>query len=156
MNISNLYAIRIKNIFSVHYYEFSLNYQYSGESHNYWEIVYVDKGNVKITSDDETFYLKEGEMYFHQPNEFHSIGGDGKIASNVFIISFDCNSKNMNFYKKRMVRIFPDYNHYINKIINISKETYKAVEEKFAAWKNEADQVTETTPTPEQTVTDTI
>lgn len=44
---------------------------------------------------------------------------------------------------------------------DISKETYKAVEEKFAAWKAESEQVTETTPetqapTPEQTVTDII
>jgi len=42
---------------------------------------------------------------------------------------------------------------------DISKETYKAVEDKFAAWKKEADQVTETTPvapTPEQTVTNAI
>ncbi len=42
---------------------------------------------------------------------------------------------------------------------DISKETYKAVEEKFAAWKKEAEQVTETTPetpTPDQTVTDVI
>ena len=39
---------------------------------------------------------------------------------------------------------------------DISKETYKAVEEKFEAWKKESEQVTETTPTPEQTVTDTI
>ena len=42
---------------------------------------------------------------------------------------------------------------------DISKETYKAVEEKFEAWKKEADQVTETTPvapTPEETVTNMI
>ncbi len=125
MNSSNLYAIKIKKILSVHYYELALNYQYEGESHNFWEIVYVDKGNVRITSEKDTFYLKEGEMYFHQPNEFHSIGGDNKTASNVFILSFACNSKNMDFFKKRKIQIFPDYNYYINKIINISKETYK-------------------------------
>ena len=125
MNTSNLYAIKIKDIFSVHYYELSLDYQYRGERHNCWELVYVDKGNVVITSDDEKFFLKEGEMYFHQPNEFHSIGGDNKTASNVFILSFICNSKNMDFYKKRKVQIFPDYNHYISKIIEISKDTYK-------------------------------
>jgi len=42
---------------------------------------------------------------------------------------------------------------------DISKQTYDAVEEKFEAWKKEADQVTETTPvtpTPEQTVTNAI
>ncbi len=39
---------------------------------------------------------------------------------------------------------------------DISKQTYEAVEEKFAAWKNEANKVTETTPAPEQTVVDMI
>ena len=38
---------------------------------------------------------------------------------------------------------------------DISKETYKAVEEKFEAWKNEGNQ-TEETPAPEQTVTNPL
>ena len=125
MSSSNLYAIKIKKVLSVHYYELALNYQYEGESQNFWEIIYVDRGNVRITSEKDTFYLKEGEMYFHQPNEFHSIGGDNKTASNVFILSFSCNSKSMDFFKKKKIQIFPNFNYYINKIINISKETYK-------------------------------
>lgn len=125
MATSNLYAVRIKSLCSLHYYELALDYQFEGEVHDFWEMIYVDKGNVKITSEDKTFFLKEGEAYFHMPNEFHAICADKKTASNIFIISFICNSKNMDFFQKKKIQLFPNYNYYINKLISISKETYK-------------------------------
>ena len=38
--------IKIKDIVTVHYFEYSKNYKFPGESHNFWEAVYVDRGQV--------------------------------------------------------------------------------------------------------------
>ncbi|MBR2916926.1 MAG: AraC family transcriptional regulator, partial [Clostridia bacterium] len=54
--IANL--ISINKIVTIHYYEFDKNYVYDGESHNFWEMVYVDAGNVKIKANNKDFYLK--------------------------------------------------------------------------------------------------
>lgn len=124
MKNNNLNFINIKSINSSHYYEFSLEYQFEGEAHDYWEMVYVDKGEAVVISDKDTFTLNEGEAYFHQPNEFHSIGANGKNAANVYIISFTCVSGAMKYFKKRKIQIFPHFYYYVNNLINISKETY--------------------------------
>ena len=64
-------SISIGTIYSIHYYEYRTDFTFSGETHDFWEFVYADKGETIITSDQTEFRLKAGELYFHKPNEFH-------------------------------------------------------------------------------------
>ncbi len=98
--LSNL--ISISKIVTVHYYEFSKNFVFDGESHNFWEMVYVDKGQVDIRAGENTFTLKQGQVAFHKPNEFHTIRTDGENAADVFVIAFVCSSSSMDFFKKKI------------------------------------------------------
>ena len=95
--IANL--INITKIVTIHYYEFNKNYSYDGESHDFWEMVYVDAGKVQIKANNKEFHLKQGEIIFHKPNEFHTINTGEETAANVFVISFVCSSEAMNFFK---------------------------------------------------------
>lgn len=88
-------TVTIRRLCSVHYFEFSPNYTFPGESHDFWELVYVDKGEVVITAEDREFPLYRGEVLFHQPNEWHNIRSNGTVAPNVMIVSFDCRSPAM-------------------------------------------------------------
>ena len=72
-------SISIGTIYSIHYYEYRTDFTFSGETHDFWEFVYADKGETIITSDQTEFRLKAGELYFHQPNEFHAVRSDGQI-----------------------------------------------------------------------------
>lgn len=42
VNLQN--SITIKKIYSIHYFEYMNNFSFSGESHNFWEFVCIDKG----------------------------------------------------------------------------------------------------------------
>lgn len=95
--------IRIENIFSVHYFEYGPDYTFMGESHDFWEIVYADKGEVYITADDTEKLLQKGQMAFHKPGEFHNIRGTGKEAPNIVIISFECNAPEMAFFEGKIL-----------------------------------------------------
>ena len=57
----------------MHYYEFDQTFHFKGEKHDFWEMIYVDKGSVEIQSDDDIIILNQGELAFHAPNEFHSV-----------------------------------------------------------------------------------
>jgi len=93
-------SINISKIPTLLYLEFDKDYDFSGESHDFWELVYVDKGEIIITASKEKIVLKQGEAYFHYPNQFHSIKANGQTAPNVFIISFVCRSSAMSYFKK--------------------------------------------------------
>ena len=97
--------LEINQIYTVHYFEFAKNYVFEGESHPFWEFVYVDKGEVNAVSDGQIFHLTKGQIIFHKPNEFHTIMADGITAPNILIVSFDCQSPAMSFFENKIVNI---------------------------------------------------
>ena len=90
---------KIDKLVSVHYFEFGSDYCFYGEKHPFWEILYIDKGSVKIIAEDQTHIMKKGEIIFHKPNEFHNIIADGVSSSNVVIFTFHCDSADMSFFE---------------------------------------------------------
>lgn len=95
--LSNL--INVSKIVTIHYYEFDKSFVFNGEKHDFWELVYVDKGQVEICRDNEKIALSQGEIVFHRPNEFHSIRALNS-APNFFVISFVCSSSAMIYFEK--------------------------------------------------------
>ncbi len=85
----------VDGIYTVHYFEYTKDFAYSGEMHNFWELVYADKKNLLITAGAKEVELEAGQIYIHKPNEFHNIRCDGKRAANSVIISFDCDSSEL-------------------------------------------------------------
>jgi len=110
--------ISISKLYTVHYFEYSRNYQFSGESHDFWEMVYVDKGEVIVTSEESKYILKQGEVIFHKPNEWHTINSDGVTAPNVAIVSFDSKSAGMDFFKNKILKVGQNQKSIISKIIS--------------------------------------
>ncbi len=87
-----LCPVVVNGIYTVHYFEYAKDFTYSGEVHDFWELVYADKKNLLITAGAEEIELQAGQMYLHKPNEFHNIRCDGKRAANSVIVSFDCSA----------------------------------------------------------------
>ena len=95
--------IQIQKIYTIHYFEYMRDFIYSGESHDFWEFIYVDKGTVHISMDYTSHTLSGGDIAFHQPNEFHTIEATGENAPNLIVMSFACNNlpwtfSNVRFY----------------------------------------------------------
>ena len=88
----------VGGVYSVHYFEFSKTYTFTGESHDFWEFIYVDKGSVDICMDDKQITLKKGDIAFHRPNEFHKVSTFGHTAPNLVVISFESHSPLMEFF----------------------------------------------------------
>lgn len=94
----------IDQLFSLHYFEYMSTFSFPGESHNFWEFVCVDKGEVTIGAGDQIYTLKKGDIAFHEPNEFHWVKANGSIAPNLIVISFSSKSPIMNFFRKKILR----------------------------------------------------
>lgn len=92
----------IQELFSVHYFEYTSNYAFSGEAHDFWEFVYVDKGSICITAGEQKHNLSRGQIIFHPPGEFHALSADGVVAPNLIVVSFGCNCPAMEFFRGRI------------------------------------------------------
>ncbi len=94
--------IHIDKIYSIHYFEYRNDFKFEGESHDFWELVYVDKGEARITGGQTSTILKKGEIAFHQPGEFHNVKTVGHIAPNLIVISFDCTDQAMEYFREKI------------------------------------------------------
>ena len=116
-------TIAISKIVSIHYFEFDRAFVFEGEKHDFWEMVYVDSGEVEIYADNKEYHLRQGSAIFHKPNEFHSIKSYNE-SSNVFVITFVTSSKAMNFFKNRRMTVPVKQRRHISEIIQEYSETY--------------------------------
>jgi len=98
-------TLSINKIFSIHYFEYTKDFDFPGEQHDFWEFVYVDKGAVCARGGDLELNLIRGDIIFHEPNEFHSLHAYGKIAPNLVVMSFSAESPGINWFRRKVVRI---------------------------------------------------
>ena len=124
--IANL--ISIHKIVSFHYYELNKDYFFEGESHNFWEMVFVDAGHVEISTHNCTHHLKQGDIIFHKPNEFHTLKADQGSAANVVVISFVCSSESMRFFKGKVCTIPQRLKKYLAAIIEEAEQTFNPMQ----------------------------
>ncbi|MCD9021988.1 AraC family transcriptional regulator [Cohnella silvisoli] len=90
--------IVVNDIFTCYYFELSNRQQYNGESHDFWEIVYVDKGEVNANTESGYYRLNQGNILVHSPNEYHQLESTGNKAPNLFIVTFRCDNEAMKFF----------------------------------------------------------
>ncbi len=116
----------INEVFTIHYFEYEKDYGYIGEKHDFWELVYVDKGEIIIDMDSEQFKLEQGNIVFHQPNEFHNLHANGIVAPNLVIVTFNCKSSEMNFFKKRILPLSDIEKGFLSGIIKEAMQSFSS------------------------------
>ena len=60
--IANL--LNIQKIVTIHYQELPEGYVSKEETHDFWEIIYADKGGVDVVRDGGRSRLRQGEVVF--------------------------------------------------------------------------------------------
>ena len=110
--------------------EFSKNFAYEGERHDFWEMVYIDKGEMICTADKNRFVLKSGEMTFHKPNEFHNLSGDNSVSPNVSIITFECKSRAMRYFDGKIFKLDAEEKGLLSLLFSEGLACYRMADER--------------------------
>ncbi len=97
-------VLEVNKIISLHYFEYVKDFKGIEESHDFWEIVYMDFGEVIAVADGRPVTLRQGQAIFHRPWEPHNIYATGSFAS-VFIVSFDCFNQAMQFFSGKILTL---------------------------------------------------
>lgn len=97
----------IDKVISIHYFEYMSDFSFSGESHDFWEFLCVDKGIVNVVAGERTLTLKKDQIIFHKPNEFHNVCANGVVAPNLVVVGFECHSPAIRFFKDKILEIGP-------------------------------------------------
>lgn len=114
----------VSRIVTVYYFEFDKSFASEGEEHDFWEMIYVDKGELDCTAGEDTLILSEGEVHFHRPGEYHRHAVAGHRAPNVVVLSFECRSEAMRFFEGRTMRLDRDERRRIFGILSEAAATF--------------------------------
>lgn len=116
----------IESIITIHYFEYMNDFIFSGESHDFWELLYVDKGKVSVQANDRQYILTAGDIIFHKPNEFHAIQSVSKKAPNLVAISFYCHSPAIKSFHNFHCTLTLEERTLISKIITEARNTFSS------------------------------
>ena len=98
-------SLSVRSIISIHYFDYMSDFSFPGESHDFWELLCVDKGEIDAVAGDKRHTLKRGSIIFHQPNEFHNVITNGRIAPSLVVIAFECRSPCMDSFRGQILTV---------------------------------------------------
>ena len=108
-NATKFKKTRLRELFSIDkiitilHQHFTPDFIFPGEKHDFWEFIYVEKGEIIISAENSEYLLKAGELAFHKPDEFHTVRATGDLLSSAIVISFESKSQSMQFFEKKIL-----------------------------------------------------
>ncbi|NOU65643.1 helix-turn-helix domain-containing protein [Paenibacillus sp. LMG 31461] len=118
-------SLVIQKVITMHYFEFGKDYSFNGEKHDFWEFLYVDRGEVEVHADDQRYLLKQGSIIFHKPNEFHSFYATKGKAPNLIVMTFDCHSKAMQFFEQKVLHLEDEERNLLAQIVREGQQAFE-------------------------------
>ena len=117
-NYSNISSsLYISEIYTKFYQDKGTNYNFSGEKHSYWELTYVDKGELLTTIDGVSYHLKQGDLIFYAPMQFHTQSTFEKISSSYLTINFKMNFNHADLLCNKIFSLKRDSYFIVTKLI---------------------------------------
>lgn len=92
--------VSVSKIANIHYFEFTDEYKTHSDAHDFCELIYIDKGALRIESEGFSGLLRDGHMLIHRANEVHSLSCDGGLAPGVIIIGFSCECPELDVFSR--------------------------------------------------------
>lgn len=81
--------IKIDSMYTLHLRHFDKGYTFHGETHNFWEGLYVTNGKLCVTADERVFTLSSGGIVFHKPLELHKFSVESENGADLIIFTYD-------------------------------------------------------------------
>ena len=94
--------ITIDGFNSIYYFEFGKDFSHAPEKHDFWEMVYVDGGEIISVTDGLGRTLSQGQVIFHRPMEIHAHVSNKVVSNNMLVVSFTTKSEAMEFFDKKI------------------------------------------------------
>ena len=118
-------AVNVSKLVTVHYFELTKDFVHPGESHNFWELHYVDKGHLICHSGDAEHELFQGDLIFYKPMVPHRLTTDRNTAANLCVISFECNSEAATRLRNTVYKLTPYEKQLITKIFSEADKAFE-------------------------------
>lgn len=116
-------TIAIRDFKTVEYLHLQSGFRYPEETHDFYEMVYVEQGFLACDSGGTQTLLAEGELFLIPPGRPHSYRADSRQEAVVFIICFQCTSSFLHIIEGRSM-LGEEEKTLIGKIFSEAKQVF--------------------------------
>lgn len=117
-------SVSIENVVSIHYFQYMSDFSFPGESHDFWELICVDRGEIDEIAGEQRIKLKKGNILFHKPNEFHNVLTNGLVSPSLVVIGFVCHSPCMKAFEDALLSVQDTEKELLAQIIMEARNTF--------------------------------
>ena len=119
--------LSIRGFYSMHHFDLT-DYRGGGELHDFYELVYVERGFYYVILDGERHTVPPGSVIFFAPNTFHSGDGVTPVNATVRILSFECTSDAMRAFDNCLFALSEENRRLLETVMETAKAclTYTA------------------------------
>lgn len=97
-------SLFVASVISIHYFEYTAAFCYEGEKHDFWELIFCDKGRLLIQAGEKEYVLEHGQAFLHPPGQFHNVRAEHGKAANSIILSFNSDTEELNGIADTVIR----------------------------------------------------
>ena len=88
----------IRQLTSLHYFEYKSDFIFKSEYHDYWKLLYVEDGSAEISFSNKKqapVTLQKGELFIQSPNEYYSFRASSGNIAVLFTAGFYSDTANL-------------------------------------------------------------
>jgi len=117
-------VFRITDLINVSYHDLPENFTYPEETHNFWELSYVDRGCIVERQNGESYLIKAGEMLLCKPNARHSCQAWQNSRASVVDIEFYLEGALPESFASRILILSEEEKLCMKTIVREASQTY--------------------------------
>lgn len=111
--------ILIDEILACYYQVRKSNYIFPGESHQYYELTYIDHGSLNTTIDGKEYNLNKYDLILYYPGQFHTQSTDSEHTCSYLTIIFDMDCQLDEDLKNRVFHTRKDIYQVLSKFMKV-------------------------------------
>ncbi len=120
---------RVTELYTLYYFQHKSGYCFEGESHDFWEIIYVDNGRASGLNGSEPYTLEKGQMIFHHPNVFHNfrtgvLTDEKDEDCDIIVISFNGRLEMLEQFRDSIFTLSMHERHLFKEMLDEAKQMY--------------------------------
>ncbi|MBE7021382.1 MAG: helix-turn-helix domain-containing protein [Ruminococcaceae bacterium] len=120
-------AVSISRFYTFFIKDYPKGYVFKGESHNFWECLYVMDGTLSVSADERVYELNRGNIIFHKPMELHKFTVTGDGGARLLIFSYAMTGTLYDYFCNKVFMLNDEQTGILNNTLSFMQEKSKDI-----------------------------
>ncbi len=121
----SIIEMNVTRIANLQYFEFKDAFHSIRDSHDFYELLYMEQGSLMIESENYVGRLEPHQLLIHSPNEMHSLTTYGTVVPNLIVIGFECESQELKRFSRKPVTLTSEQERSLARIMQEGMSIYE-------------------------------